>query len=111
MHSTPKRVKSALGSTMVRGIGARARGDLSSRKGHYRQHGTYHLYPPSTAGGHFTPSVTYRFIINDTYRSEICLLYPPHMIAIAAIYLTLVLNDKTREIGRASCRERVFNWV
>ena len=38
-----------------------------------------------------------RFIINDTYRSELCLLYPPHMIAIAAIYLTLVLNDKTRE--------------
>ena len=42
-----------------------------------------------------------RFIINDTYRSEICLLYPPHMIAIAAIYLTLVLNDKTREAVQA----------
>ncbi|EIN04317.1 cyclin-like protein [Punctularia strigosozonata HHB-11173 SS5] len=36
------------------------------------------------------------FIINDTYRSELCLLYPPHIIAIAAIYLTLVLNEKTR---------------
>ncbi|KAI0057270.1 cyclin-like protein [Artomyces pyxidatus] len=36
------------------------------------------------------------FIINDTYRSELCLLYPPHMIAIAAIYLTLVLNVTTR---------------
>ena len=43
----------------------------------------------------------HRFIINDTYRSEICLLYPPHMIAIAAIYLTLVLNDKTREAVQA----------
>jgi cyclin C len=42
-----------------------------------------------------------RFIINDTYRSELCLLYPPHMIAIAAIYLTLVLNDKTREAIQA----------
>ncbi|KAI9438281.1 cyclin-like protein [Lactarius indigo] len=31
----------------------------------------------------------------------ICLLYPPHMIAIAAIYLTLVLNDKTREAIQA----------
>ena len=101
MRSTQKRVKSALGSTTVRGTGALARGDSSSRKGHYRQHGTYHLYPPSTAGGHFTPSVTHRFIINDTYRSEICLLYPPHMIAIAAIYLTLVLNDKTREAVQA----------
>ena len=42
-----------------------------------------------------------RFIINDTYRSELCLLYPPHMIAIAAIYLTLVLNDKTRDAIQA----------
>jgi len=36
------------------------------------------------------------FIINDTYRSELCLLYPPHLIAIAAIYLTLVLHVPTR---------------
>ncbi|KAI0046800.1 C/H/G cyclin [Auriscalpium vulgare] len=36
------------------------------------------------------------FIINDTYRSELCLLYPPHLIAIAAIYLTLILNVTTR---------------
>ncbi|KAN0139195.1 Cyclin-like protein [Lactarius tabidus] len=47
------------------------------------------------------PLQTAWFIINDTYRSEICLLYPPHMIAIAAIYLTLVLNDKTREAVQA----------
>ncbi|KAI9512939.1 cyclin-like protein [Russula earlei] len=31
----------------------------------------------------------------------LCLLYPPHMIAIAAIYLTLVLNDKTRDAIQA----------
>jgi len=37
------------------------------------------------------------FTINDTYRSELCLLYPPHMVAVAGIYLTLVLSDKTRE--------------
>ncbi|KAI0751741.1 cyclin-like protein [Daedaleopsis nitida] len=36
------------------------------------------------------------FIINDTYRSELCLLYPPHLIAIAAIYLTLVFHAPTR---------------
>jgi cyclin C len=36
------------------------------------------------------------FIINDTYRSELCLLYPPHLIAVAAIYLTLVLHVPTR---------------
>jgi cyclin C len=53
---------------------------------------------PSPTPSHFNRN---RFIINDTYRSEICLLYPPHMIAIAAIYLTLVLNDKTREAVQA----------
>ncbi|TFK63986.1 cyclin-like protein [Pluteus cervinus] len=36
------------------------------------------------------------FIINDTYRSDLCLLYPPHLIAIAAIYLTLILHAPTR---------------
>ena len=42
-----------------------------------------------------SPSHPDRFIINDTYRSKFCLLYPLHMITIATIYLTLVLNDKT----------------
>ncbi|OCH87091.1 cyclin-like protein [Obba rivulosa] len=36
------------------------------------------------------------FIINDTYRSELCLIYPPHLIAITAIYLTLVFHTSTR---------------
>ncbi|KAK7031217.1 RNA polymerase II holoenzyme cyclin-like subunit [Paramarasmius palmivorus] len=36
------------------------------------------------------------FIINDTYRSELCLIYPPHLIAIAAIYLTFVLHQPTQ---------------
>lgn len=34
--------------------------------------------------------------MNDTYRCELCLLYPPHLIAIAAVYLTLVLHVPTR---------------
>ncbi|KAL0948916.1 hypothetical protein HGRIS_009025 [Hohenbuehelia grisea] len=38
------------------------------------------------------------FILNDTYRSSICLLYPPHLIAIAAIYLTFILHDPTRKV-------------
>ncbi|KAI0329900.1 cyclin-like protein, partial [Cubamyces sp. BRFM 1775] len=42
------------------------------------------------------------FIINDAYRSELCLLYPPHLIAIAAIYLTLVFNTNTRAALQAS---------
>ncbi|KAF7300992.1 CYCLIN domain-containing protein [Mycena indigotica] len=42
------------------------------------------------------------FIINDTFRSELCLLYPPHLIAIAAIYLTCVFNPATQSAIAAS---------
>lgn len=28
-----------------------------------------------------------RYILNDTYRTELCLLYPPHLIAIAALFI------------------------
>lgn len=41
--------------------------------------------------------ITYRFLINDTYRSDICLMYPPHMIALASLYLVCVLNPATRK--------------
>ncbi|RDB20277.1 RNA polymerase II holoenzyme cyclin-like subunit [Hypsizygus marmoreus] len=37
------------------------------------------------------------FIINDTYRSDLCLLHPPHIIAIAALYLTFILHQPTRD--------------
>ncbi|KAG8218168.1 cyclin-like protein [Butyriboletus roseoflavus] len=36
-------------------------------------------------------------IINDTYRSDLCLLYPPHLLTITALYLTLVLHPPTRD--------------
>lgn len=32
------------------------------------------------------------FIINDTYRTDLILLYPPYIIALAAIYITVVLQ-------------------
>jgi len=32
-------------------------------------------------------------IINDTYRTDVCMKYPPFVIAIAAIYLALVNHD------------------
>lgn len=32
------------------------------------------------------------FVLNDTYRSELCLLYPPHLIATASIYLAFSLH-------------------
>ncbi|KIM42737.1 hypothetical protein M413DRAFT_444403 [Hebeloma cylindrosporum] len=47
-------------------------------------------------------------IINDTYRSQLCLLYPPHLIAIAAIYLTFILHPPTRpDTSPISEREEV----
>jgi len=36
------------------------------------------------------------FLINDTYRSNICVTYPPHLIAISALYLTCILQPQTR---------------
>ncbi|KAK4055021.1 RNA polymerase II holoenzyme cyclin-like subunit [Microbotryomycetes sp. JL221] len=32
------------------------------------------------------------FVINDTFRSSLCLVHPPHLIAIAAIYLAFSLH-------------------
>lgn len=43
------------------------------------------------------------FIINDTYRTDtLCLVYPPHMIAVAAVLLALVLHSDTRRMATAS---------
>ena len=39
----------------------------------------------------------HRSIINDTYRSDLCLL-SPHILAITALYLTLVLRVPTRDL-------------
>ncbi|KAL4067109.1 cyclin-like protein [Scleroderma yunnanense] len=36
-------------------------------------------------------------IISDMYRSDLCLVHPPHLLAITALYLTLVLHAPTRE--------------
>lgn len=35
----------------------------------------------------------HRLIVNDTYRTDVCVKYPPFVIAIAAIYLALVNHD------------------
>ncbi|OAX37568.1 cyclin-like protein [Rhizopogon vinicolor AM-OR11-026] len=37
-------------------------------------------------------------IINDTYHSDICLLYPPHLLAVTALYLTVILHGPTRDL-------------
>ncbi|KAG2742241.1 hypothetical protein P692DRAFT_20851003 [Suillus brevipes Sb2] len=39
-----------------------------------------------------------RSIINDTYCSDLCLLGPPHLIAITTLFLAVVLHGPTREL-------------
>lgn len=31
-------------------------------------------------------------MLNDSYRTDVCLLYPPHMIALAALYIICVVH-------------------
>lgn len=54
------------------------------------------------------------FLLNDTYRHpEMHLLYPPYILAVAAIYLALVLHEKSREKLLASTQrmqERRHKW-
>jgi cyclin-C len=38
----------------------------------------------------------FRFIINDTYRSDLCLIHPPHIIAIAALYVAIITHEDTK---------------
>lgn len=80
----------------VHDTGAPAKASSSYRTARSRPHGQSHLpcFPLSSFSA--SPFGLPRFIINDTYRSELCLLYPPHLIAIAAIYLTLVFHAPTR---------------
>ena len=42
------------------------------------------------------------FIVNDSLRTDLCLLYPPYMIALASIYITAVLHES--EIKRDMCQ-------
>ncbi|PWN53275.1 hypothetical protein IE53DRAFT_193314 [Violaceomyces palustris] len=54
------------------------------------------------------------FVLNDTYKSEICLLYPPHLIAIAAIWLALILHPPACEKikkSREAMQERRRAWI
>ncbi|KAG8837088.1 RNA polymerase II holoenzyme cyclin-like subunit [Serendipita sp. 405] len=41
-------------------------------------------------------------IINDTYRTDVCLLYPPFLIAVAAIFLSLVNHDRVLQPATAN---------
>ncbi len=44
------------------------------------------------------------FVLNDTYRSDLPLLYPPHLIALAAVFLAFVLHPPACEKMEESCK-------
>ncbi|RUP49767.1 hypothetical protein BC936DRAFT_141521 [Jimgerdemannia flammicorona] len=50
------------------------------------------------------------FIVNDSYRCDVCLLHPPHMIALAAIYLTVVLNHADFAPGGPGDKRDMRAW-
>ncbi|KAG2217473.1 hypothetical protein INT45_010759 [Circinella minor] len=50
------------------------------------------------------------FIVNDSYRTDVSLLYPPHMIALAAIYITVVLNHADFTPGSIGDRTDMRQW-
>jgi len=39
--------------------------------------------------------LTGRFLLNDTYRTDVHLLYPPHIVALAALYIGFTLSSMT----------------
>ncbi|KAI9141536.1 cyclin-like protein [Paraphysoderma sedebokerense] len=49
------------------------------------------------------------FIVNDSYRTDVCLLYPPYMIALAAIYMSVVFNSKVK-VGEGDKEKDMREW-
>ncbi|KAF9653512.1 C/H/G cyclin, partial [Thelephora ganbajun] len=45
-------------------------------------------------------------IINDLYRTDLCLMYPPHLIAIGALMVTLAYHTSTKPIIQQAHNER-----
>ncbi|KAI8338717.1 cyclin-like protein [Chlamydoabsidia padenii] len=50
------------------------------------------------------------FIVNDSFRTDVCLLHPPNMIALAALYLTVVLNHADFIPGSLGDRTDMRQW-
>jgi len=42
------------------------------------------------------------FILNDTYRTDISLIYPPYIIALAALYLAFIITEKSAAAAAAA---------
>jgi len=41
------------------------------------------------------PRADVRFLLNDTYRTDVHLLYPPHIVALAVLYIGFTLSSMT----------------
>ncbi|KJE91914.1 cyclin C [Capsaspora owczarzaki ATCC 30864] len=58
----------------------------------------FHPYRPLTHYCHGLDDkqllTTAWFILNDSYRTDLCLQYPPYMIALAALYLACIMKEK-----------------
>ncbi|ORX48023.1 C/H/G cyclin [Hesseltinella vesiculosa] len=50
------------------------------------------------------------FIVNDSFRTDVCLMYPPHMIALAALYMTVVLHHAEFAPGSIGERTDMAQW-
>lgn len=59
----------------------------------------------------FTQNSADRFIVNDTYRTDLSLLYPPYLIALAALYtghcLTSINSNPTTQPRTRSSTQQV----
>jgi cyclin C len=59
-----------------------------------------------------------RFVINDSFRIDVCLRYPPHVITLAALYMTCILQPDdvntlatdTSATSTASLSDRLKQW-
>lgn len=48
----------------------------------------------ATLSGVLTFPRSRRRVCNDSYRSDVSLCYPPHIVAIACLYIAATVNDK-----------------
>ncbi|KZT53732.1 C/H/G cyclin [Calocera cornea HHB12733] len=58
--------------------------------------GTLQFEETARSQAWYAKTICGRHIVNDTLRGDFCLLYHPHLIGIAAIFLTLVLDADLR---------------
>eukprot|EP00124_Ichthyophonus_hoferi_P000673 Ihof_evm2s27 gene=Ihof_evmTU2s27 len=38
------------------------------------------------------------YFLNDSYRTDLCIQYPPHLIALAALYMTTIIQDYDKRL-------------